>query len=104
MHDLQKLCRADVWLRLDPQMLWRLTGTKASPGEQLSTALAWDRADIAKKHILVYGQHWQVKTQNNSHPTVVLTFSKMPFPASTDFADSCFIEENVLGHFYLTFI
>uniref|UniRef100_A0A4W5L746 non-specific serine/threonine protein kinase n=1 Tax=Hucho hucho TaxID=62062 RepID=A0A4W5L746_9TELE len=34
--------------------------TKASPGEQLSTALAWDRADIAKKHILVYGQHWQV--------------------------------------------
>uniref|UniRef100_A0A8C7CM02 non-specific serine/threonine protein kinase n=1 Tax=Oncorhynchus kisutch TaxID=8019 RepID=A0A8C7CM02_ONCKI len=37
-----------------------LKGTKASPGEQLSTALAWDRADIAKKHILVYGQHWQV--------------------------------------------
>ncbi|CAB1319485.1 unnamed protein product, partial [Coregonus sp. 'balchen'] len=35
-------------------------GTKASPAEQLSTALAWDRADIAKKHILVYGQHWQV--------------------------------------------
>uniref|UniRef100_A0A673ZAH0 non-specific serine/threonine protein kinase n=1 Tax=Salmo trutta TaxID=8032 RepID=A0A673ZAH0_SALTR len=34
--------------------------TKTSPGEQLSTALAWDRADIAKKHILVYGQHWQV--------------------------------------------
>uniref|UniRef100_A0A6Q2Z6A6 non-specific serine/threonine protein kinase n=1 Tax=Esox lucius TaxID=8010 RepID=A0A6Q2Z6A6_ESOLU len=37
-----------------------LTGTKASPAEQLSTALAWDRADIANKHILVYGQHWQV--------------------------------------------
>uniref|UniRef100_A0A673ZDF8 non-specific serine/threonine protein kinase n=1 Tax=Salmo trutta TaxID=8032 RepID=A0A673ZDF8_SALTR len=37
-----------------------LKGTKTSPGEQLSTALAWDRADIAKKHILVYGQHWQV--------------------------------------------
>uniref|UniRef100_A0A673ZF93 non-specific serine/threonine protein kinase n=1 Tax=Salmo trutta TaxID=8032 RepID=A0A673ZF93_SALTR len=36
-----------------------LKGT-TSPGEQLSTALAWDRADIAKKHILVYGQHWQV--------------------------------------------
>uniref|UniRef100_A0A4W5LAJ9 Transient receptor potential cation channel, subfamily M, member 6 n=1 Tax=Hucho hucho TaxID=62062 RepID=A0A4W5LAJ9_9TELE len=47
-----------------------LKGTKASPGEQLSTALAWDRADIAKKHILVYGQHWQVK-KNNSHPTVM---------------------------------
>uniref|UniRef100_A0A3P8ZDJ4 non-specific serine/threonine protein kinase n=1 Tax=Esox lucius TaxID=8010 RepID=A0A3P8ZDJ4_ESOLU len=37
-----------------------LKGTKASPAEQLSTALAWDRADIANKHILVYGQHWQV--------------------------------------------
>ncbi|KAM4616830.1 transient receptor potential cation channel subfamily M member 6 [Polymixia lowei] len=37
-----------------------LKGTRASPAEQLSMALAWDRADIAKKHILVYGQHWQV--------------------------------------------
>ncbi|XP_071780163.2 transient receptor potential cation channel subfamily M member 6 [Centroberyx gerrardi] len=37
-----------------------LKGTKASPAEQLSMALAWDRADIAKKHVLVYGQHWQV--------------------------------------------
>ncbi|XP_053181905.1 transient receptor potential cation channel subfamily M member 6 [Scomber japonicus] len=37
-----------------------LKGTKASPAEQLSMALAWDRADIAQKHILVYGQHWQV--------------------------------------------
>uniref|UniRef100_A0A7N8XEZ3 non-specific serine/threonine protein kinase n=1 Tax=Mastacembelus armatus TaxID=205130 RepID=A0A7N8XEZ3_9TELE len=34
--------------------------TKASPAEQLSMALAWDRADIAQKDILVYGQHWQV--------------------------------------------
>uniref|UniRef100_A0A096MCA3 non-specific serine/threonine protein kinase n=1 Tax=Poecilia formosa TaxID=48698 RepID=A0A096MCA3_POEFO len=38
---------------------WK-TGTKASPSEQLSMALAWDRADIAQKDILVYGQHWQV--------------------------------------------
>ncbi|XP_026176434.1 transient receptor potential cation channel subfamily M member 6 isoform X6 [Mastacembelus armatus] len=37
-----------------------LKGTKASPAEQLSMALAWDRADIAQKDILVYGQHWQV--------------------------------------------
>ncbi|KAM4746146.1 transient receptor potential cation channel subfamily M member 6 isoform 1-T1 [Anableps anableps] len=37
-----------------------LKGTKASPSEQLSMALAWDRADIAQKDILVYGQHWQV--------------------------------------------
>uniref|UniRef100_A0A8C6P820 Transient receptor potential cation channel, subfamily M, member 6 n=1 Tax=Nothobranchius furzeri TaxID=105023 RepID=A0A8C6P820_NOTFU len=34
--------------------------TKASPAEQLSMTLAWDRADIAQKEILVYGQHWQV--------------------------------------------
>ncbi|XP_073321519.1 transient receptor potential cation channel subfamily M member 6 [Pagrus major] len=37
-----------------------LKGTRASPAEQLSMALAWDRADIAQKDVLVYGQHWQV--------------------------------------------
>uniref|UniRef100_A0A8D3C3U5 non-specific serine/threonine protein kinase n=1 Tax=Scophthalmus maximus TaxID=52904 RepID=A0A8D3C3U5_SCOMX len=34
--------------------------TKACAAEQLSMALAWDRADIAQKDVLVYGQHWQV--------------------------------------------
>ncbi|KAM7018494.1 transient receptor potential cation channel subfamily M member 6 isoform 2-T2 [Tautogolabrus adspersus] len=37
-----------------------LKGTKVSPAEQLSMALAWDRADIAQKDVLVYRQHWQV--------------------------------------------
>ncbi|XP_061672748.1 transient receptor potential cation channel subfamily M member 6 isoform X2 [Syngnathoides biaculeatus] len=37
-----------------------LKGTNASPAEQLSMTLAWDRADIAQKNLLVYGQHWQV--------------------------------------------
>ncbi|KAF7667896.1 hypothetical protein LDENG_00042370 [Lucifuga dentata] len=37
-----------------------LKGTNASPADQLSMALAWDRADIAQKHVLMYGQHWQV--------------------------------------------
>ncbi|XP_062418010.1 transient receptor potential cation channel subfamily M member 6-like [Pungitius pungitius] len=37
-----------------------LKGTKAGPAEQLGTALAWDRADIAQKDVLVYGQHWKV--------------------------------------------
>uniref|UniRef100_A0A8D3CP55 non-specific serine/threonine protein kinase n=1 Tax=Scophthalmus maximus TaxID=52904 RepID=A0A8D3CP55_SCOMX len=32
----------------------------ACAAEQLSMALAWDRADIAQKDVLVYGQHWQV--------------------------------------------
>ncbi|XP_061624591.1 transient receptor potential cation channel subfamily M member 6 isoform X4 [Phyllopteryx taeniolatus] len=37
-----------------------LKGTKASAAEQLSMTLAWDRADIAQKNVLVFGQHWQV--------------------------------------------
>ncbi|KAM8866020.1 transient receptor potential cation channel subfamily M member 6 isoform 2-T6 [Synchiropus picturatus] len=36
-----------------------LKGTNASPAEQLSMTLAWDRADIAQDHVLVYGQHWK---------------------------------------------
>ncbi|XP_051551691.1 transient receptor potential cation channel subfamily M member 6-like isoform X1 [Myxocyprinus asiaticus] len=37
-----------------------LRGTRSSPEEQLNITLAWDRADIAKEHIVVYGQQWQV--------------------------------------------
>ncbi|KAK6494322.1 transient receptor potential cation channel subfamily M member 6-like isoform X2 [Huso huso] len=37
-----------------------LKGTNASASDQLSITLAWDRVDIAKKHILVYGQHLKV--------------------------------------------
>ncbi|XP_043568129.1 transient receptor potential cation channel subfamily M member 6 isoform X3 [Chiloscyllium plagiosum] len=37
-----------------------LKGTSTSASDQLSLALAWDRVDIAKKNILVYGQHWKV--------------------------------------------
>lgn len=40
-----------------------LVGTRASPAEQLSVALAWDRADIAQKDILVSRQHWQVRPE-----------------------------------------
>lgn len=35
-------------------------GTNMSASDQLDLALAWNRLDIAKKHILVYGQHWKV--------------------------------------------
>uniref|UniRef100_A0A8C3KV93 Transient receptor potential cation channel subfamily M member 6 n=1 Tax=Chrysolophus pictus TaxID=9089 RepID=A0A8C3KV93_CHRPC len=31
-----------------------------SASDQLDLALAWNQLDIAKKHILVYGQHWKV--------------------------------------------
>uniref|UniRef100_A0A2K6FJT8 non-specific serine/threonine protein kinase n=1 Tax=Propithecus coquereli TaxID=379532 RepID=A0A2K6FJT8_PROCO len=36
-----------------------LKGTNLSASEQLHLAMAWDRMDIAKKHILIYGQHWK---------------------------------------------
>ncbi|KAL7988739.1 hypothetical protein Chor_007658 [Crotalus horridus] len=36
-----------------------LKGTHMSAPDQLNLALAWNRLDIAKKHILVYGQHWK---------------------------------------------
>ena len=31
-------------------------------------ALAWDRPDIAKEKILVYGQYWQVRVTGFSPP------------------------------------
>ncbi|XP_072007042.1 transient receptor potential cation channel subfamily M member 6 [Engystomops pustulosus] len=37
-----------------------LKGTNMSAPDQLSLALTWNRVDIAKNHILVYGQHWKV--------------------------------------------
>uniref|UniRef100_A0A452VAM3 non-specific serine/threonine protein kinase n=1 Tax=Ursus maritimus TaxID=29073 RepID=A0A452VAM3_URSMA len=36
-----------------------LKGTNLTASEQLNLAMAWDRMDIAKKHILIYGQHWK---------------------------------------------
>ncbi|KAI5091340.1 transient receptor potential cation channel subfamily M member 6 isoform X1 [Silurus meridionalis] len=33
---------------------------RGTPEEQLSVTLAWDRADIAQQHVLVYGHHWKV--------------------------------------------
>ncbi|KAM6169965.1 transient receptor potential cation channel subfamily M member 6 [Rhynchocyon petersi] len=35
-----------------------LKGTNLSVSEQLNLAMAWDRMDIAKKQILIHGQHW----------------------------------------------
>ncbi|NXP21937.1 TRPM6 protein, partial [Scytalopus superciliaris] len=37
-----------------------LKGTNMSTSDQLDLALAWNQLDIAKKHILIYGQHWKV--------------------------------------------
>ncbi|KAL8568792.1 hypothetical protein ACOMHN_000075 [Nucella lapillus] len=35
-----------------------LKGTNASSMDQLNLVLAWDRVDIARSHIFVYGQEW----------------------------------------------
>ncbi|KAK7010748.1 transient receptor potential cation channel subfamily M member 1 [Biomphalaria glabrata] len=35
-----------------------LKGTTANPIDQLNLALTWDRVDIARSHIFVYGQEW----------------------------------------------
>ncbi|XP_062246524.1 transient receptor potential cation channel subfamily M member 1-like [Platichthys flesus] len=37
-----------------------LKGTNASASDQLSLALAWNRVDIARSQIFVYGHHWPV--------------------------------------------
>ncbi|KAK3514501.1 hypothetical protein QTP70_018664, partial [Hemibagrus guttatus] len=33
---------------------------RGTPAEKLSVTLAWDRADIAQQHVLVYGHHWKM--------------------------------------------
>lgn len=48
------------------QCLWSLnllcfiSGTNASAADQLSLALAWNRVDIARNHIFVYGHNLPV--------------------------------------------
>uniref|UniRef100_A0A3Q3IXP2 Transient receptor potential cation channel, subfamily M, member 3 n=1 Tax=Monopterus albus TaxID=43700 RepID=A0A3Q3IXP2_MONAL len=37
-----------------------LKGANASAPDQLSLALAWNRVDIARSQIFIYGQHWPV--------------------------------------------
>uniref|UniRef100_A0A8C5FWX7 Transient receptor potential cation channel, subfamily M, member 1a n=1 Tax=Gadus morhua TaxID=8049 RepID=A0A8C5FWX7_GADMO len=39
-----------------------LKGTNASAPDQLSLALAWNRVDIARSQIFVYGTHWPVNS------------------------------------------
>ncbi|XP_029283252.1 transient receptor potential cation channel subfamily M member 1-like [Cottoperca gobio] len=46
-----------------------LKGTNASASDQLSLALAWNRVDIARSQIFVYGHHWPpVKSSNSERP------------------------------------
>uniref|UniRef100_A0A8C0C272 non-specific serine/threonine protein kinase n=1 Tax=Buteo japonicus TaxID=224669 RepID=A0A8C0C272_9AVES len=41
-------------------MLYMIKSTNASAFDQLVLTLAWDRVDIAKNHVFVYGQQWLV--------------------------------------------
>uniref|UniRef100_A0A0N5AU54 LSDAT_euk domain-containing protein n=1 Tax=Syphacia muris TaxID=451379 RepID=A0A0N5AU54_9BILA len=43
-----------------------LKGQNLSPPDQLSLALAWNRVDIARSDILVYGQEWPKNALNNA--------------------------------------
>uniref|UniRef100_A0A8D2MX66 Transient receptor potential cation channel, subfamily M, member 6 n=1 Tax=Zonotrichia albicollis TaxID=44394 RepID=A0A8D2MX66_ZONAL len=47
-----------------------LKGTNISASDQLDLALAWNQLDIAKKHILVYGQHWKVLLPAGKTPKI----------------------------------
>ncbi|KAL4641954.1 transient receptor potential cation channel subfamily M member 1-like [Arapaima gigas] len=42
-----------------------LKGTNASAPDQLSLALAWNRVDIARSQIFVYGHHWPVSLRGS---------------------------------------
>lgn len=42
--------------------LYPLSGANASAPDQLSLALAWNRVDIARSQIFIYGQQWPVRT------------------------------------------
>lgn len=42
-------------------LLFFLLGANASAPDQLSLALAWNRVDIARSQIFIYGQQWPVR-------------------------------------------
>lgn len=56
-------------IRYTPPILYlslphSLPGTNASASDQLSLALAWNRVDIARNHIFVYGHNLPVSDDN----------------------------------------
>ncbi|XP_031668615.1 transient receptor potential cation channel subfamily M member 1 [Oncorhynchus kisutch] len=57
-----------------------LKGTNASAPDQLSLALAWNRVDIARSQIFVYGHHWPM-SGNAANTTASQEKTKSPVPA-----------------------
>uniref|UniRef100_A0A8C7ZR98 Transient receptor potential cation channel, subfamily M, member 3 n=2 Tax=Oryzias sinensis TaxID=183150 RepID=A0A8C7ZR98_9TELE len=47
-----------------------LKGANASAPDQLSLALAWNRVDIARSQIFIYGQQWPESEQRKKSPSV----------------------------------
>ncbi|PVD19530.1 hypothetical protein C0Q70_20019 [Pomacea canaliculata] len=58
-----------------------LKGTNASAMDQLNLVLAWDRVDIARSHIFVYGQEWP--KQGPSNTLKYLTKDVLKHPTSS---------------------
>lgn len=50
-----------VQAQSDQRLFLAIPGTNASAPDQLSLALAWNRVDIARSQIFVFGPHWPVK-------------------------------------------
>lgn len=48
-----------------------ISGTNASAADQLSLALAWNRVDIARNHIFVYGHNLPVSVNDAYHMRAV---------------------------------
>ncbi|XP_045070300.1 transient receptor potential cation channel subfamily M member 1-like isoform X2 [Coregonus clupeaformis] len=57
-----------------------LKGTNASAPDQLSLALAWNRVDIARSQIFVYGHHWPM-SGSAANTTASQDKPKSPVPA-----------------------
>ncbi|XP_034443367.1 transient receptor potential cation channel subfamily M member 1 isoform X2 [Hippoglossus hippoglossus] len=59
-----------------------LKGTNASAADQLSLALAWNRVDIARNHIFVYGHNLPPAGMMTSTTSTAMTQEKQRSPAS----------------------
>uniref|UniRef100_A0A8C7MP29 Transient receptor potential cation channel, subfamily M, member 1a n=1 Tax=Oncorhynchus kisutch TaxID=8019 RepID=A0A8C7MP29_ONCKI len=70
-----------------------LKGTNASAPDQLSLALAWNRVDIARSQIFVYGHHWPMSGNQAMMDALVLD--------RVDFV-KLLIENGVNIHHFLT--
>ncbi|XP_064192413.1 transient receptor potential cation channel subfamily M member 1a [Anguilla rostrata] len=55
-----------------------LKGTNASAPDQLSLALAWNRVDIARSQIFVYGHHWPPASALSTATTPIQERHKSP--------------------------